>query len=310
MNIKHKIISLTIVLITVITVLLAWKYYYGNHQISKDGLIYEIENGEAIVIGYDSSPVDVVIPDNISIWPVTSIKTWCFAKTKIESVICGKNLTRIESCAFLWCEDLEKVELPENLLLIGGGAFNGCTKLQNIHLPEGVMINTEAFQYCYSLKDVTGGSHSRLGGVRVFRETPFLDERDDEFIVFGDGNLLAYNGDDEKIMIPEEVRVIRGVFEDTTCKTIYVPETVECFDDYSFTQEKNIEIVFQSSDKRYDDPRNSIMFAGRVLPENSSKTEKDALTIVSEYDSEMRMVAEEYRINWREITEDERKMFK
>ncbi len=58
--------------------------------------------------------------------------------------------------AFMGCDTLTELTLPEGILSIGDKAFSGCKSLVSVKLPEGVKrIGSEAFAGCTKLADVT-----------------------------------------------------------------------------------------------------------------------------------------------------------
>lgn len=57
--------------------------------------------------------------------------------------------------AFLMCDKLTSVILPNSITSIGKQAFSGCTKLANINIPNGVKsIGGSAFYYCLKLENI------------------------------------------------------------------------------------------------------------------------------------------------------------
>ena len=58
--------------------------------------------------------------------------------------------------AFLGCENLWKIELPQNISIIGPASFGSCKRLLKIDLPNGVKtIGDASFNECSSLKSIT-----------------------------------------------------------------------------------------------------------------------------------------------------------
>ena len=84
------------------------------------------------------------------------------------------------------------VTLPESVVRIDDYAFCRCTELTHLHIPGGV----------------------RRIGYRAFYDTPWFGEQKEDFVICGDGVLIAYHGAREQVVIPEGVRCIGGgVFE-------------------------------------------------------------------------------------------------
>ena len=76
-------------------------------------------------------------------------------KKKAVSYKVSERVLKIEEAAFLDCDVLEELILPENLIKIGARAINGCSSLKAIALSEGVTTIEEAtFARCSSLEEV------------------------------------------------------------------------------------------------------------------------------------------------------------
>ena len=68
----------------------------------------------------------------------------------------GKTVTGIAPSAFLNCEKIEKVIIPDTVTYIGDSAFERCLALKEIAVPYGVTkINDHVFTDCISLQKVT-----------------------------------------------------------------------------------------------------------------------------------------------------------
>ena len=71
--------------------------------------------------------------------------------------------------AFEWCEELERIELPESVTLIDQLAFSKCHALMEILLPKGIVaIKREAFADCTTLKSVCIPASCLRIGYRAF----------------------------------------------------------------------------------------------------------------------------------------------
>lgn len=68
----------------------------------------------------------------------------------------NSQLTSIARYAFLGCDLLTNITIPESVTHIGYGAFCLCSSLESINIPDGVTYISEAlFQECRSLKSIT-----------------------------------------------------------------------------------------------------------------------------------------------------------
>lgn len=112
-------------------------------------------------------------------------------------------------------EELTEVILPEGTKKVEQFAFSR-SSLQKIELPEGfTTIDYAAFYHCDSLKDVVIPSTVTHIGNKAFAHTPWLEgflKGDNpqlgEFLIVGDGILLAYRGKSGIVIIPDEVNYI------------------------------------------------------------------------------------------------------
>ena len=90
---------------------------------------------------------------------------WIKKKLNVKKVEIGANITRIGSCAFANCTELQEVIFEgTNLTDIGWAAFLNCSRLRNISLPRQLRnIETIAFAECSSLTAVSIPSQCRVG---------------------------------------------------------------------------------------------------------------------------------------------------
>ena len=73
----------------------------------------------------------------------------------VTHVRVDESVTIIPDVAFMHCDNLEEVELPDGILIIGRHAFYGCTSLTGISIPSTVKeIGEHAFNSCVELEEV------------------------------------------------------------------------------------------------------------------------------------------------------------
>lgn len=123
------------------------------------GLQYELTaNGEAYsVIGIDNfTATDIVIGDTYNNLPVISIAEDAFIQCNtITGVIIPDSVTTISCGAFAGCEALTEVYIGDGVQLIGESAFESCTKLTKLTLGDNITcIESVAFGECMSLTNV------------------------------------------------------------------------------------------------------------------------------------------------------------
>jgi hypothetical protein len=80
---------------------------------------------------------------------------WYDYRKKIRTAVIEPDVTGIGKYAFIHCDALTSVRLPNSLKQIGGSAFYYCEKLASVDIPEGVTsIGSRAFAYSDALTSV------------------------------------------------------------------------------------------------------------------------------------------------------------
>lgn len=121
-----------------------------------NGLVYYVDCGECVIVGYKGSDKIVTIPSEIEGHKVKWIGDNAFISNKtIEEIIINEGTEDIRYRAFWGCENLKKVHLPDSLLAIDHETFVNCTKLEEINLPKNLnCFGTSCFSGCSSLKSI------------------------------------------------------------------------------------------------------------------------------------------------------------
>jgi BspA type Leucine rich repeat region (6 copies) len=91
----------------------------------------------------------VTIPGTINGLPVTSIGSDAFLRCNtLTNITIPDSVTNIGEDAFAYCENLAGVTMGTNVINIGVGAFNVCESLTNVTIPDSVInIGEGAFAY-------------------------------------------------------------------------------------------------------------------------------------------------------------------
>ena len=137
----------------------------------------------------------------------------------------GEKVVAIGREAFLGCNNLTSVTIPDSVTSIGWYAFSGCTSLTGISIPDTVTsIDWFAFSGCTSLRDVTIGA-----GVTTIDAS-----------VFADCTALT------TITIGKNVSTIGwSAFKGcSNLTTVIIPESVTTVDRYAFYGCNNLANVF------------------------------------------------------------------
>jgi len=104
--------------------------------------------------------------------------TWYspFYNTNVKVLICGDEVTTIQTYCFLGCDELVSVDLNK-VTAIGVAAFRLCKSLESLVVPNTVKtIGDEAFYYCEGLTSVAFGSGLISIGQYGFRYCTSLTE--------------------------------------------------------------------------------------------------------------------------------------
>ena len=115
-----------------------------------------------------------------------------YQSTEFKKPTMADTIEKIDDFAFAR-SDAEAVAIPEGVTHIGYGAFYHCDRLENVEIPSSVKtLEPEAFSQTPYLTKWLGGQ----GG--------------EDFLIVGDGILMAYRGTDAKVVVPGEVKKIAG----------------------------------------------------------------------------------------------------
>lgn len=108
--------------------------------------------------------------------------------------------------------DLEDIEIPDTVNTIGKFSF-ARTGISEITVPENVeTISFGAFYHCENLEKVTIPDSVKVIESNAFAKTPWLENwmenGEGDYLIVGDGILLAYKGDKDNFTMPENVKYV------------------------------------------------------------------------------------------------------
>ena len=120
-------------------------------------MVYQASDDAATLARYFGADSKVDIPAELGGKPVTSIGEYAFVYcNSLTEVTIPEGVTSIGVGAFAGCRSLTEVTIPEGVTSIGEWAFEGCSNLTKAIIPEGVTsIGKGAFLSCRSLTEVT-----------------------------------------------------------------------------------------------------------------------------------------------------------
>ena len=219
------------------------------------------DESSVCLTNYKGEDTEIIVPEMIGNYTVTSLKKTFYKKRQIESVtvpktvkeigeetffecdmlrevVLNQGLEIIGSNAFFWCEKLEKIDIPDTVKEIGKGALQGCKKLTEIKLPDGLTcLEDSLFSSCHSLKTVSVPDSVSEIGDGVFWMCSQLAE-----FKFPNGvtkiGSMAFDGcrNLKEIIIPTSVKTIdNSAFSGCYgIKNIAIPEGVTKIGDKAF----------------------------------------------------------------------------
>ena len=127
----------------------------------------DCEISSDMLIKYNGSAKDIILPDGISIINIAAFKF----NENITSVVIPEGVECISGGAFSCCSNLKSVTLPSTLRQIKVSAFFD-TALTSIVIPEGIeTIEAHVFSYCDRLESVTLPDTLREIGLTSFYNT-------------------------------------------------------------------------------------------------------------------------------------------
>ncbi len=133
-------------------------------------------------------------------------------------------------------------EIPGGIRRIGEFAY-ARSAVNAVRIPDGVEeIGYAAFYHCDGLTDVAIPDSVKEIGISAFENTPWLSGwkanagEAGEFLIVGDGILLAYRGKGGAVIIPDSVKVIGPeVFKGLTgVESVQIPESVSVIGEGAF----------------------------------------------------------------------------
>lgn len=205
---------------------------------------------------------DIAIPSSIifegTSFPVTRIETSAFQYCQnVTSVILPSTITTISYNAFEGCSKMTSINLPNSITAIYSDAFLNCSSLKSIKLPNSITsIPKEAFQGCGALESITipetvgsiGENAFRgcgsLNSIVVEEGNPTYDSRDNCNAIIETANNTIIRGSNSTI-IPKSVTTI-GEAAFSGCKTmtdLTIPYSVTTIGESAFSGCKGITVL-------------------------------------------------------------------
>ncbi len=177
------------------------------------------------------------------------------------SVKVPAGVTTVGDRAFYADEDLSDVSLPASITDIGEFAF-ARSGLSDISIPSGTKrIDYGAFYMCPNLTNVSIPESVDSIALGAFDGTPYLENWKNtpdtgDYLLAGDGVLLAYKGKDNRIAIPDNVKHIgAGAFSgNKNLESVAIPSSVQDIGEEAFCDCNNLrELVMDEGVRSIED---------------------------------------------------------
>lgn len=208
----------------------------------------------------------LTIPSTYNGKPVTRIDGLAFEDCFwLTSITIPDSVTSIGYDAFLFCTDLQSVQLSNNLKSIDSKTFFGCKRLRSITIPDSVeYIGKSAFYDCYNLKSVSIGK-----GVTSIGDNAFMFCRALASVTMADNvsriGYEAFCGTGiTSIKLSKNLKTIHSrAFANSYLKSIEIPESIENVYDDAFYGCNLKEVYYHGSeierDGIYISPNNQVL---------------------------------------------------
>lgn len=107
---------------------------------------YRVENGGAVITGYEGHVALLTVPDTLDGYPVISIGERAFEGADMTAVVLPDGLQEIGWFGFYNCHNLSNVTIPQSVSSIGYAVFDGCGAL-TVYCPANCYAERYARSY-------------------------------------------------------------------------------------------------------------------------------------------------------------------
>jgi len=158
--------------------------------------------------------------------------------------------SNIAAQAFYASNSAEDFDIKQGTKNIGRFSY-ARSSIKELTIPDGVeSIGYGAFYHCDSLEKVSIPSSVKYIGGYAFDNTPYMnrfksDVSGEDFLIVGDGILLAYSKSEDIVNIPQGVKTIAaGCFKgNERLRDVFIPDTCKLIDSDAFRDCSKLERV-------------------------------------------------------------------
>lgn len=219
----------------------------GDYEYLLDGHSY------AQIVRYQGPGGQVDVPEQLDGHQVVEIQASAFeGREDITGVSLPDTVRSVGARGFYGCTALTQIELPDSIEALGESCFQGCTSLEEFRVPARIKelessifegcerlkqvemqdsvhhLRSRVFYGCSSLSELRLPGHLRSVGADAMGGTPWLAAQTQDFVVVGQGVLIAYNGTEEQVELPDGVFYIGDAFEgNDTMVSIVIPRDIK-----------------------------------------------------------------------------------
>lgn len=197
----------------------------GRTYVVANSAVIFIEDMDEMVYGQDVSDGNQQVSTDDS-----DVKSWEIPKYKVYETANGSILA---DQAFYKSIDVKGYKIPDGVTEIGEFTF-ARSNIEEVAIPDGVeAIGYGAFYHCDYLRMVKIPSSVTYIAPKAFAETLWLEswmsgDGEDDYLIVGDGILLAYRGNGGYLELPDTVkRIAAEAFAgNRTIYSVHIPDSV------------------------------------------------------------------------------------